>query len=89
MENTITFNYMPYIHFEAYKFVLDNLRKHYPTSDVFIYFDLFRDDSEKYKEVANEYNCKFIIKDTAVFYTNREDSFEINIIVRTQNPIGL
>lgn len=78
MENTITFNYMPYIHFDAYKFVLENLRKHYPFSDVFIYFDAFRDDCEKYKEIAVQHNCKFIIKDVDVFYTNREDSFEIN-----------
>ena len=78
MENTITFNYMPYIYFESYKNVLNNVRQHYPSADIFIYFDSFRDDIEKYKKIADEHNCKFIIRDTHVFYTNREDSIEIN-----------
>lgn len=78
MENTITFNYMPYTYFESYKNVLNNVRKYYPTSDIFIYFDSFRDDIEKYKKISDEYNCKFIIRDTHVFYTNREDSIETN-----------
>jgi formyltetrahydrofolate synthetase len=78
MNNTISFIYVPYIHFEAYKYSLQNLREHYPESDVFIYFDSFRDDIEKYKEIALEYNCKFILRDEKVFYTDRNDSFEIN-----------
>lgn len=78
MENSISFIYAPYIYFDAYRFALDNLRKYYTDSDVFIYFDSFRDDIEKYKEVALEYNCKFILRDEKVFYTDRNDSFEIN-----------
>ena len=78
MENTITFNYMPYIYFESYKNALNNVRKHYPTADIFIYFDSFRDDIEKYRKVADEHNCKFIVRESHVFYTNREDSIEIN-----------
>lgn len=78
MENTITFNYMPYIHFDAYKFVLENLRQHYPDSDVFIYFDSFRHDVEKYRNIALEYNCNFILCDNTVFYTDAKDSFDVN-----------
>jgi hypothetical protein len=69
---------MPYIHFDAYKFVLENLRQHYPDSDVFIYFDSFREDAEKYKHVALEYNCNFILCDNTVFYTDVNDSFDVN-----------
>jgi hypothetical protein len=78
MENTITFNYMPYIYFESYKNALNNVRKHYPSADIFIYFDSFRDDIEKYRKVADEYNCKFIVRESHIFYTNREDSIKIN-----------
>ena len=46
MENTITFNYMPYIYFESYKNVLNNVREYYPTADIFIYIDSFRVDIE-------------------------------------------
>lgn len=79
MENTVTFNYMPYIHYDAYKYALDNLRKHYPLSDVFIYFDEFRDDIEKYQKVAEEYFCKFFVREQKVFYNSRHDSLDINI----------
>ncbi len=78
MENTITFNYMPYIYFESYKNVLNNVRLHYPTADIFIYMDSFRDDIEKYRKISDEHNCKFIVRDTHVFYTNRNDSLEVN-----------
>lgn len=78
MENTITFNYMPYVYFESYKNVLNNVREHYPTADIFIYMDSFRDDIEKYRKISDEHNCKFIVRDKHIFYTNREDSLEIN-----------
>ena len=74
----ICFNYNPYKYFESYKNVLSNVRKHYPTSDVFIYFDSFREDIEKYRNVANEYGCKFIIREEKMFYINREDTFDVN-----------
>jgi len=70
---------MPYIYFESYKNTLNTVRKYYPTSDIFIYFDSFRDDIEKYREVANEYDCKFIIKETHVFYTDRNDTIQTNL----------
>jgi hypothetical protein len=78
MENTITFNYMPYIYFESYKNVLNNVREYYPTADIFIYMDSFRDDIEKYRKISDEHKCKLIIRDNHIFYTNREDSLEIN-----------
>ena len=78
MEHTISFIYSPYIYFESYKNVLNNVRQHYPTADIFIYFDSFRDDIEKYKKIAVEYNSKFIISEKHIFYTNREDSIETN-----------
>lgn len=76
--NKITFIYHPYIYFESYKNVLSNVRKHYPTADVFIYFDSFREDVEKYRDVANEYGCKFNIREEKMFYINKEDSIEVN-----------
>jgi hypothetical protein len=78
MENTITFNYMPYIYFESYKNVLNNVRLHYPTADIFIYMDSFRDDIEKYRKISDDYNCKFIVRDVHVFYTNGNDPLEVN-----------
>ena len=78
MENTIAFIYNPYLYFESYKNVLNNLRKHYPNSDVFIYFDSFRDDNQMYSDVAYEHNCVFNIRQQKMFYIHREDSIEIN-----------
>jgi hypothetical protein len=78
MKNKIAFIYNPYIYFQSYKNVLSNLRKHYSNADVFIYFDSFREDVEKYRDVANEYGCKFIIRDEKMFYIHREDSLDVN-----------
>ena len=78
MTNKIAFIYNPYIYFESYKNVLNNLRKHYPNSDVFIYFDSFRDDIQKYSDVAYEHNCIFNIRQEKMFYIHKEDSIEIN-----------
>jgi hypothetical protein len=78
MENTITFIYHPYIYFESYKNVLQNVRKHYEDSEVFIYFDSDREDIEKYKTIANDYNCIFIVRETPMGYINRTDSHDIN-----------
>jgi hypothetical protein len=79
MKNTIAFTYNPYLYFESYKNVLKNLRKHYEDSDVFIYFDSNRDDIEKYKSIANDYNCFFIVRDGVMGYMNRNDSNDINL----------
>jgi hypothetical protein len=54
MKDTIAFTYNPYLYFESYKNVLENLRKHYKDSDVFIYFDSNREDVEKYKSITND-----------------------------------
>jgi hypothetical protein len=78
MKNKIAFIYNPYMYFESYKNVLSNLRKHYPTADVFIYFDSFRDDIQKYSDVANDYGCKFNIRKEKMFYIHREDSIDVN-----------
>ncbi|CAB4143359.1 hypothetical protein UFOVP449_168 [uncultured Caudovirales phage] len=78
MKNKIAFIYNPYIYFESYKNVLNNLRKHYPNSDVFIYFDSFRNDIQKYSDIAYEHNCIFNIRQEKLFYINREDPIEIN-----------
>lgn len=78
MINKIAFVYNPYTYFESYKNVLSNVRKHYPTADVFIYFDSFRDDIQKYSDVAYENNCIFNIRQQKMFYIHREDSVEVN-----------
>jgi hypothetical protein len=78
MKDNISFIYAPYIYFESYKNSLSNVRKHYPTADIFIYIDSFRDDIEKYRKISDEHNCKFIIRESHIFYTNRTDSIEIN-----------
>jgi hypothetical protein len=78
MKDTIAFIYNPYLYFESYKNVLNNLRKHYPNSDVFIYFDSFRDDSQIYRDVAYEHNCIFNIRQQKMFYVHKEDSIKIN-----------
>jgi len=78
MNNTLSFYYSPYIHFESFKNVLKNLRMHYTTEDVFIFMDSFRSDLVEYKEIADLYKCKFIIRDDFFFYTNSTDSIEVN-----------
>jgi len=78
MENTITFTYNPYFYFESYKNVLENLRKHYEDSDVFIYFDSSREDFKKYESIANDYNCFFIIRESDLGYINRNEPLNIN-----------
>lgn len=78
MKNNISFIYSPYIYFESYKNTLNNVRIHYPTADIFIYIDSFRDDIEKYRKISEEHNCKFIVRDDHIFYTHRTDSIDIN-----------
>ena len=78
MNDTISFYYNPYIHFESYKNVMKNVRIHYETEDIFIFMDKFRDDLLDYKEIADFYNCKFIVRDELFFYTNKNDSIEVN-----------
>ena len=78
MQDSITFIYNPYTYFESYKNVLHNVRKHYKDSEIFIYFDSNRDDIEKYKTIANDYNCIFIVREISMGYINRNDSHTIN-----------
>jgi hypothetical protein len=78
MQDSITFIYNPYTYFESYKNVLYNVRKHYKDSEIFIYFDSNRDDIEKYKTIANDYNCIFIVREISMGYINRNDSHTIN-----------
>jgi hypothetical protein len=79
MENTIAFTYNPYIYFESYKNVLNNVRLHYPDSDIFIYMDSFRNDLQKYIEIASKDNCITSIRQNEMFYIHKEDSIEINL----------
>lgn len=78
MENTISFTYNPYIYFESYKNVIQNIRKWYPNSDIFIYMDSFRDDLDKYREISDEYNCKYIVRDKTMYFIDRKDSIDVN-----------
>jgi hypothetical protein len=77
--DTISFFYNPHIYFESYKNVLSNLRKHYPSEEVFIYLDDTRPNLDKYIEVANVNNCIANIRDNSFFYIDRKDSPGINI----------
>jgi hypothetical protein len=79
MEPTITFTYNPYTYFHSYKNVLENIRKWYSDSDIFIYMDSFRDDLNKYKKVSDDYNCNFIIRWDEMYYINRHDPTHINL----------
>ena len=47
----ICFNYNPYVYYESYKNVLNNVRTYYPDSDIFIYMDSFRNDLQKYVDL--------------------------------------
>jgi hypothetical protein len=78
----ICFNYNPYVYYESYKNVLNNVRKYYPTADIFIYFDEFRQDIKKYKEVSDLYNCNFNIRKDEFFYIEQNKGVE-NAIPRT------
>ena len=78
MKNTIAFTYNPYTYFESYKNVLNNVRKYYSDSDIFIYMDNNREDIEKYKIIANEYKCNFIVRENLMGYINRNDSIDTN-----------
>jgi len=78
MENTITFTYNPYFYFQSFNNVLENLRKYYPTEEVYIYFDGDRTDLEKYVKVANDYKCNIQITQNNMGYLKRTDSLEVN-----------
>ena len=78
MENTITFTYNPYFYFNSYTNVLENLKKHYPNEEVFIYFDGGRADLNKYIEVSNYHKCNTYITQNDMGYLDRKDSYDIN-----------
>lgn len=78
MKNRIAFFYNPQKYFHSYENTLQNLRIHYPESDVYIFLDSNRDDIEKYKNISDKFNCKFEIRDREVFFIDRNDSTEIN-----------
>lgn len=77
--NTIAFTYNPYKYFESYKNVLDNVRKHYPDSDIFIYMDNNRDDIEKYVDISFKHNCNIQIRNQKYDFINQKDSIETNL----------
>jgi hypothetical protein len=76
--NTIAFTYNPYKYFESYKNVLNNVREHYPDSDVFIYMDNDRPDLQKYVDLASKYDCIIQIRNQKYDFINKEDSIETN-----------
>ena len=78
LENTVAFNYTPYIHFESYKNVLKTVREHQPNSDVFIYLDSIRTDIQQYSDVASSNNCNLIVRQDTMSYIRRDESTEVN-----------
>lgn len=79
MENSITFTYNPYKYINSYKNVLLNLRKYYPTSDVFIFFDKDRPNLNEYIDIAKSHNCIIEVRDNPLDYVHRDDPIETNI----------
>ena len=75
----ICFNYNPYVYYESYKNVLNNVRTYYPDSDIFIYMDSFRNDLQKYVDVSAKHNCNLTIRQNKMFFIDRNDSIEINL----------
>lgn len=78
MKDKISFIYNPHIHFNAFKFVIQSVRKNYPDSDVFVYMDIIRNDLKQYEEFSLQNNCTFIKRDQEMFFINKNDSMEIN-----------
>lgn len=78
MENTISFNYSPYKYYRSFTNALENLRKHYPNSDVFVYFDKDRKDTDRYIQFAQNLDCKIIIRENPLDYINRNDPTSVN-----------
>jgi hypothetical protein len=79
MKDNIVFTYNPWKHLNSYKNTLYNVRKYYPNSDIFIFFDGNRDDLQEYIEVASNYNCIVSVRDNEVGYINRFSNMEENI----------
>jgi hypothetical protein len=79
MKDNIAFTYNPWKHLNSYKNTLYNVRKYYPNSDIFIFFDGNRDDLQEYIEVASNYNCIVSVRDNEVGYINRFSNMEENI----------
>jgi hypothetical protein len=79
MKNTITFTYNPYTYFHSYQNTLKNIRKWYTDESIYIYMDSFRNDLDKYKNVSDEYNCNFIVRDSQMYYINSFESTEVNL----------
>jgi hypothetical protein len=79
MKNSVTFNYNPYIHLDAFKYSLNTVREHYPTSDIFVHFYVGRTDRDPFQSVSEEYSCKFILRDEPSVFISRKDAIETNI----------
>jgi hypothetical protein len=79
VKNTITFIYNPYIYFESYKNVLNNVRLYYPDADIIIYMDSFRNDLQKYIEIASKHKCITSIRQNKMFYIHRDQTIDINL----------
>ncbi len=77
-DNSILFFYNPYKHLKSFNNVLHNVRIYYPTSDIDVYFDSFREDLQPYIEVAKNYKCNFNVRSNQVYYIHRDDPFEVN-----------
>jgi hypothetical protein len=79
MKDKIVFIYNPWKYLNSYKNTLDNVRKYYPNSDIFIFFDEFRDDLQEYLEVAANYNCIVSVRNNELGYIHRSDNLETNL----------
>ena len=79
MRDKIVFTYNPWKYLNSYKNTLDNVRKYYPNSDIFIFFDGSRNDLQEYLEVAAKYNCIVSVRNNELGYINRLDNLEINL----------
>lgn len=79
MKDKIVFTYNPWKYPKSYKNTLDNVRKYYPDSDIFVFFDGSRDDLKEYLEVAEEYNCIVSVRSNELGFISRSDSIKTNL----------
>jgi hypothetical protein len=79
MRDKIVFTYNPWKYLNSYKNTLYNVRKHYPNSDIFVFFDGSRDDLQEYLEAAAKYNCIVSVRSNELGYINRSNSIEENM----------
>ena len=75
----ITFCYQDSLHFNAFKFCIENIRKYYPDSPIFLYRSLQDNKLEEYKKVCSDYNIILTIRHRHQGYISRFDTMEQNL----------